>query len=281
MIKFGQRKEVLHRSKTKEFRAQVRDVMGGLRIHETTLILDGTGPMISGHYPLLCELELDALKNFKEVLCYSGGLFSYMFFFAWKNDQLKLKLSTIGSEIDSKIRQFHNYNSVNLLQIARNLVFGNPIFEGEAVLIKLLHFLFKEEFLSTSLADLPSNLKPVFGNSTDRKIAVMGGAEKRKLTIERSIIQACLIPRIYTSAIPIGYFDPVYAQNYKEHIQQCVRASNSVILSSPKKEWHKILPNARILGLPIESSPVDAFLRLMFNISNEKYSSGLKILEEY
>ena len=185
---------------------------------EARLILDGTGPGLTMHFPALRTLGSARLRRFGEVHAFSGGVLAYLGWDAFESGNWQNPRDEIVFNVERRFRKFHHRRPWSAGGALANLVRRRPAF-GASPIDALLRYLFTDAFLARPVTTLPGTFHPYLsscGAEDPRSIHDLSEADSHALTLFDLIRASIRMPAVYGGGTPDDpYYDAVFAPGFR------------------------------------------------------------------
>lgn len=218
-----------------------RDLLAAFRkehaLPSTVMILDGTGPCVSMHFPNLSLLSFSDLQTLKSVYAFSGGIFAFVSIFARENGFLRHDPEEYVANLDKKFRSFHHKGLSQLPLVFWRYLRKGSLY-GADPLLRHVEYVFKPDFLAADVSALPKNFKPYLCDRQKdcaKEIDVVKGG----MTIRELLAASVMIPFLYGDAAMPEWSDVIYSKDFKSVYFGITRDPGPKIVSTMWKGGRK------------------------------------------
>lgn len=179
------------------------------------LVLDGTGPGVTMHLPLLNLLGDARLQKFERVDGFSGGALAFIVFWAHGKRLLRGESQDFIQTFDQNFRSNHHDHLLSPLTSVIRLLMKKPAF-GESKIRKHIRYIFSDKFLAMKASDLPENFVCYVAVNKSTEIETVDHAYRLKNALDMESLLSALvaIPFAY-GAINGSYYDAVYGPDFR------------------------------------------------------------------
>ncbi len=200
------------------------------KTNATELILDGTGPCVSMHFPNLALFSFFELQSLAAIHAFSGGVFAYLSILARENNYLCHAPQEYAHNLDKAFRGFHHRNLLSLPKAVVRYSRKGSLF-GAAPLLSHIRYVFKPDFLDSDIRVLPRNFKPYLNDLTTGR-AIQIDTAKGGMTVLQLLFTATSVPFLYRDESMPNWSDVVYSKDFKRVYFGVLKSNGPKIVST-------------------------------------------------
>ena len=249
-------------------------------LRESTLVLDSTGPSLMKHYLILNHLGMERVSRFQKVHTFSGGTFALFGMHAGKTGNFKHAMGEYYQTLDSTMRKNHRV-TLPVFSHALNFARQRSLLDSPAPLLKTIEYIFSDEYLNSSFADIAPRVGNVHAWLGSERTAVSMSAKAPScdtMSMRQLILASTHVPFLYGPSQ--SYYDAAFSPGYRKVLGDIRGTGRPTLFVTPWKSgrrgdvWY-VNP-----FLPANQKRVMAndLARLLMGIPNPNYARELRAI---